>query len=538
MTDINIGGTIDLTENLCSMEPSFFSKCGVAFWTPKCPDQHKSFIGQKFLSPDDDVKFYENYAQIAGFNVRANTTINSDGVVKMKHLLCHRQDFKRQKMKVDTLTNPNSKQRKRKETRCGCEARLYFKLVDGGMHSVYVFDENHNHQLASTFGKQFLMQNRHLSIDNQNFIMDLGHLRIGDTRAFHLVKEMVGGYTIIDMKAFVGGRDAEMVDTHLKNKRDTCKGYVFEYVADEEGTVTRLFLADSRSANDRKMFVDVVSFDATYSTNKYNLIFVPFTGVDNHKCYVTLASGLIANEDEDSYTWLLECFRKSIFHLPSVLVTDQDPTMKATIAKTFPESTHHFCMWHIAEKMKAKVPALDTQRKNRWMLDDESIKSSPSLKTELDIESHAANIFRRNIFKEFQNQIFAGVFKCYNEMMRCDDDIISYTIIDKDYNTAKYQVLCISSTKDARCSCRKFETTMLLLGESLHQSLLSSNFPGRISITDDAFHSVNKLARSHERMRISSASSVADCDYRFGLALEDCGFWNEDESARGEFAFW
>ncbi|KAL9662904.1 hypothetical protein QQ045_027739 [Rhodiola kirilowii] len=131
------------------------------------------------------------------------------------------------------------------------------------MYSVYVFDENHNHQLASTFGKL------------------LSHMRIGATRAFHLVKEMIGDFKNFkrDMKAFIGGRDAEMVVNQLKNKRDSCKGYVFEYVADEEGTLTRLFWADSKLANDREMFVDVVSFDATYSTNKYTLVFVPFTGV-------------------------------------------------------------------------------------------------------------------------------------------------------------------------------------------------------------------------------------------------------------------
>ncbi|KAL9673548.1 hypothetical protein QQ045_029808 [Rhodiola kirilowii] len=198
-------------------------------------------------------------------------------------MLCHRQGLKRQKTKVDTLKNPNPNKRAWKETRCGCDAELYFKLVDGGMYSVYVFDENHNHHLASTFVKQFLMQNRHLSIAKQNFIMHLGHMRIGATRAFCLVKEM------------------------LKNKRDYCKGYVFEYVADEEDTLARLFWADSMSANnDREMFVDVVCFDATYSIN-------------------------------------------------NVLVTYQDPAMKAAIAKTFPKSTNRFCMWHIAEKMKAKV---------------------------------------------------------------------------------------------------------------------------------------------------------------------------------------
>ncbi|KAL9679522.1 hypothetical protein QQ045_017387 [Rhodiola kirilowii] len=210
--------------------------------------------------------------------------------------------------------------------------------------------------------------------------MDLGHMRIGATRAFHLVKEMVGGYSNIgatlahfkifkrDMKAFIGGRDAEMVVNHL----NCCKGYIFEYVADEEGTLTRLFWADLKSAKDREMFVDVVSFDATYSTNKYNLVLVPFTGVDNHKCSVTLAISVISNEDVDSYTWLLEGFRKSIFRLPSVLVTDQDPAMKAVIAKIFPESTHHFCMWHIVEKMKAKIP--NAFILNRWLKSASSVQ--------------------------------------------------------------------------------------------------------------------------------------------------------------------
>ncbi|KAL9672266.1 hypothetical protein QQ045_028516 [Rhodiola kirilowii] len=81
MADINIGGTIDPTENFDSMKPFYYSQSGVAFWTPKCPDQHKPFVAQKFLSPDDVVKFYENYAQIAGFSVRVSTTISIDGVV-------------------------------------------------------------------------------------------------------------------------------------------------------------------------------------------------------------------------------------------------------------------------------------------------------------------------------------------------------------------------------------------------------------------------------------------------------------------------
>ncbi|KAL9678080.1 hypothetical protein QQ045_015919 [Rhodiola kirilowii] len=81
------------------------------------------------------------------------------------------------------------------------------------------------------------------------------------------------------------------------------------------------------------------------------MVFVPFTGVDGS--FDTLAIILISNEDVDSYSSLLKCFRKSIFCALGVLVTHQDSATKAVIARIFPESTHHFCMWHIAEKMKA-----------------------------------------------------------------------------------------------------------------------------------------------------------------------------------------
>ncbi|KAL1545901.1 protein FAR1-RELATED SEQUENCE 5-like [Salvia divinorum] len=38
------------------------------------------------------------------------------------------------------------------------------------------------------------------------------------------------------------------------------------------------------------MFGDVVAFDTTYSTNKYRMIFGPFTGKDNHGCPVICSS--------------------------------------------------------------------------------------------------------------------------------------------------------------------------------------------------------------------------------------------------------
>ncbi|KAL8123920.1 hypothetical protein AgCh_011795 [Apium graveolens] len=51
---------------------------------------------------------------------------------------------------------------------------------------------------------------------------------------------------------------------------------------DSDGHLTRLFWADVRGRRNYEVFEDVISFDATYRTNKYGMVFVPFIGVDNH----------------------------------------------------------------------------------------------------------------------------------------------------------------------------------------------------------------------------------------------------------------
>ncbi|KAI3773580.1 hypothetical protein L1987_48110 [Smallanthus sonchifolius] len=50
------------------------------------------------------------------------------------------------------------------------------------------------------------------------------------------------------------------------------------------------------------VFGDVMSFDATFRTNRYDLVFVPFTGIDNHHHNVTFVVdkvGTNLSHDED-----------------------------------------------------------------------------------------------------------------------------------------------------------------------------------------------------------------------------------------------
>ncbi|KAI3767901.1 hypothetical protein L2E82_18330 [Cichorium intybus] len=116
-----------------------------------------------------------------------------------------------------------------------------------------------------------------------------------------------------------------------------------------------MFWADETAKYHYNVFGDVVSFDATFSTNRYHMVFVPFTGIDNHKRCVTFGAGLLSKEDTDSYIWLLRCFLKAFGKQPTLILSDQDPAMKKAVEEVFPLSHHRLCMWHITAKFPKKV---------------------------------------------------------------------------------------------------------------------------------------------------------------------------------------
>ncbi|KAK1414836.1 hypothetical protein QVD17_30595 [Tagetes erecta] len=116
-----------------------------------------------------------------------------------------------------------------------------------------------------------------------------------------------------------------------------------------------LFWSDGESKRNYQVFGDIMSFDATYRSNRYSMVFVPFTGIDNHNNNVSFGAALLASETAETYKWLLRCFLKAFGKQPDVVVTDQDPTMKKAIEEVFTCSRHRLCMWHVMHKLSTKV---------------------------------------------------------------------------------------------------------------------------------------------------------------------------------------
>ncbi|GKC13003.1 FAR1-related sequence 5-like protein [Tanacetum coccineum] len=213
-----------------------------------------------------------------------------------------------------------------------------------------------------------LLRARHqLHFDDYIFIHRASLSNLGPTRAHRLKVALVGGYDNVRgistdycnfkrcVNLFIGDRDAQMLVDKMCKRKLHVPEFCFEYHTLPSKELVRLFWADETIKCNYVAFGDVVSFDATFDTNKYGYKFVPFTGVDHHQKCVTFGAALLSDETTESFCCMLEAFLKTHKKQPPFAVTDQDGALRNAVVKMFPESHHRLCMWHITQKLPGKV---------------------------------------------------------------------------------------------------------------------------------------------------------------------------------------
>ena len=74
-----------------------------------------------------------------------------------------------------------------------------------------------------------------------------------------------------------------MFIAQLARKQEVNPAFFYDFVVDKEGNLMYVFWADAMSRKNYHFGGDgVVSFDSTYTTNQYDMMFAPFTGVNHH----------------------------------------------------------------------------------------------------------------------------------------------------------------------------------------------------------------------------------------------------------------
>nr|KAJ0207255.1 hypothetical protein LSAT_V11C500254150 [Lactuca sativa] len=342
-------------------------------------DDIKPKVTSKFNSYGEAVTMYRNYALESGFDVRLGRVQKTKNVIiTNRHLVCNREDNPNTS-KVDTLDIQHKKTQRRKDLfRRNCKVKVVLEIIPSALkYVVSDFVEQHNHELFSKSNMYLSRSKRKLDYSQEIFIHNLSKQNIGLVKAHRLYSALqfgpsVRGGLVSDFKnarrnlnCYIGGRDAKFLVKKMNDRTKHVLSFTFEYKVLNK-RLNALFWADKIAKYNYNSFGDVLSLDATFNMNKYDMVFVPFTGIDNHKKCVTFGAGLLSKEDGVSYEWLLRAFLKDFKKQPQLV---------------FPFAHYRLCMWHITNKLPNKLEPHEFENVWRMMLDEFKIIDNSWLNT-------------------------------------------------------------------------------------------------------------------------------------------------------------
>ncbi|XP_022845322.1 protein FAR1-RELATED SEQUENCE 5-like [Olea europaea var. sylvestris] len=316
--------------------------------------------GMKFKDENEIFKFYKKYAYQVGFPVRKrNSRKGEDGIVGYVCFTCGREG--RQTTATSSSLNPQP------TIQTGCKARVTACSEIGGTWRINTVYLEHNHRTSPSKSRLYRC-NREISacIRRQLEINDIAGISLH--KSFNSAVVEAGGYDKMvcvekDCRNFIdkvrrlrlGEGDTTAIQAFFSRMQTSTPGFYFSIDLDEDCPLRNVFWADNKCKEVYKEFGDVITFDTTYLTNKYDMPFAPFVGVNHHNQSTLLGCSLILNEDTWTFVWLfktwLECMHGQA---PSGIITDQDRVMENVIEIVFPNTRHRLCLWHILKKLPEK----------------------------------------------------------------------------------------------------------------------------------------------------------------------------------------
>jgi hypothetical protein len=217
---------------------------------------------------DSVEKFYKSYAHHVGFGVRVGQHKKLvDDVVMWKRFLCDRQGFKLKKVinsipsqKTATISNPsksNPKKHKRKETRCGCDARIFLKRTSDNKYIIASLVEHHNHGLVTPSNHHLIRSNRRANEKAKQTLYSCHKASIGTSQAFRLLHVGASSFEGVgctkrdlqnyycEFKNKINDCDAQIFVNQLGRMKELNPTFFFDYDVDENGRLLHVFWADA-----------------------------------------------------------------------------------------------------------------------------------------------------------------------------------------------------------------------------------------------------------------------------------------------------
>ncbi|KMZ71127.1 hypothetical protein ZOSMA_188G00270 [Zostera marina] len=243
------------------------------------------------------VQSYYDFASSAGFSVRLGSTQNildketGQKILVMKRLLCSKQGSPNL-----ILPLTNGTRRKNGVSRCGCLESIKFKRIDRS--DKWVTDSvnlDHNHPFTTLSKIRYLSINRSISHTSKILFSSLADVNVPVSQQTADFSNQLGGpenmgcmtldinNMVRDDRIDLKNYDVDLIVEDFQMKKLENVQFFYDLVKDDEGRLKHLFWADPTMIENYKLFEDSVTFDTTYKTNVYSMVFGMFCGVNHHR---------------------------------------------------------------------------------------------------------------------------------------------------------------------------------------------------------------------------------------------------------------
>ncbi|XP_042056222.1 protein FAR1-RELATED SEQUENCE 5-like [Salvia splendens] len=322
--------------------------------------------------------------------------------------------------------------------------------------------------------QHFMALNRKLDDVHHKFILDCSKANIGLALTFKVLKEILSGFELVDctvgdiknasrdIKAYAHGFDVQMVLDDMAKKKEMPESFTYNYEVNATNQLVALFWCDGLMKRNYHMFGDIVAFDSTYNTNRYCMIFTPFTGKDNHGRPVTFTARLVCNEKTGAFAWLFKHFVECMSVAPKMITTDQDLGMRSAIEEDYVHIRIGEQLVQKILKPRANIAefylnfnnAVEFQRNSRTKLDYHDATALPILATALPFEKHASTLYTDSMFKKIQEEIVEGNDRCCLLGFSSTDMVDTYNLGENNHNS--YFVRHDKTDDSYSCECKVF----------------------------------------------------------------------------------
>ncbi|PIA28728.1 hypothetical protein AQUCO_06700032v1 [Aquilegia coerulea] len=274
-------------------------------------------VGMDFSTSEELYDYYGKYGNDKGFPVlKRSSKKGDDGIGRWVIYACARSGT--------SESNSKNAFKKRPISKTNFSARLNIVLYsDGSLGKSRFYKYN---RIIQPFVKRRLEMNDRAGIrpnkSFNSFVVEAG----GHDNVPFLEKDC---YNHLDKfrRLRLGDGDAAAIQNYFTKMQANNSNFYYLLDLVEEARI--------------KNFGEVVTFDTTYLTNKYDMLFAPFVGVNHHGHSILLGCALIS-----------KCMGG---RAPNAIITDQARAMKNAIEVVFPNTRHRWCLWHIMKKLPEKL---------------------------------------------------------------------------------------------------------------------------------------------------------------------------------------